>query len=65
MIDSIPRLLPRKRLEQLVHGLRERYSSSAQKIAEEVEQLSDRIVTLEEDFEDQLQLAQTRHKPPE
>ncbi len=65
MIDSIPRLLPRKRLEQLVHGLRERYSSSAQKIAEEVEQLSDRIVTLEEDFEDQLQLAQTRHKQAE
>ena len=43
MIDSTPRLLPRTRLERLVHGLRERLGNGAQKIAAELDELSDQL----------------------
>ena len=41
MIDSTPRILPRQRLERLVHGLRERLSSGAEKISAELDQISE------------------------
>lgn len=40
MIDSTPRLLPRQRLEKLVHGLRDRLSSGAEKISAELDLIS-------------------------
>ncbi|MEZ6136368.1 MAG: FtsK/SpoIIIE domain-containing protein [Pirellulaceae bacterium] len=57
MIDSSPKPLPRQRLERLIHGLRERMSSSAQKMSEEVDQLSEQITVLEGQHEHQLRAA--------
>ncbi len=54
MIDSTPRLLPRQRLEQLVHGLRERLSSGAEKISSELEQITERMHQAETQHEDAL-----------
>ncbi len=47
MIDSTPRVLPRARLERLVHGLRERLSSGAQRISAELDELADHLQTAE------------------
>ena len=56
MSDSTPRLLPRHRMERLVHGLRERLSSGAQKISAELEQLADEMQRAE--VEQQAEFAQ-------
>ncbi len=47
MIDSTPRILPRQRLERLVHGLRERLSSGAEKISAELDQISENMKQVE------------------
>lgn len=54
MIDSTPRILSRERLERLVHGLRERLSSGAQKIAAELDQLSEQMHQVEVQQQEQL-----------
>jgi DNA segregation ATPase FtsK/SpoIIIE, S-DNA-T family len=58
MIDSQPRLLPRPRLERLVHGLRERMTSSTQKMADEIVQLNEQMQLLEARHQVQLQKSQ-------
>lgn len=47
MIDASPKPLPRRRLEKLIHGLRQRLSTSAEKTSAEVAQLSQQIAELE------------------
>lgn len=53
MIDSTPKALAHQRLGQLVHGLRERMNSSAQKMAEEIDQLALQIRQREDEHADQ------------
>ena len=65
MIDSTPKMLPRKRLEQLVHGLRERLSSGAQKITAELEDLSERLSEEEVKHGDQLQQLEAEREASE
>lgn len=54
MIQTDPRLLPRKRLEQLVAGLQVRMSSSSQQMAAELEKLKTNIKELEVQHEQEL-----------
>jgi hypothetical protein len=58
MIDSTPRMLPRQRLERLVHGLRERLSSGAEKISAELDHISESMKQAE--AQQQEQIAQLR-----
>ncbi len=53
MIDGAPRPLPRKRLEQLVHGLRQRLSVSSEKMSAQVSELSTELSTVESQFQQQ------------
>jgi DNA segregation ATPase FtsK/SpoIIIE, S-DNA-T family len=65
MIDTVPKLLQRRRLEQLVHGLRMRCSSSAQKMANEVDELSDRIIALQREYDEKFTLLESEQKATE
>ena len=63
MIHSSPRPLPRRRLEQLVHGLGLRLGQGAERIAAEIDQLNLEIEQLQRQHEQALvELEQTRRR---
>ncbi len=71
MIHTSPRKLPRSRLEQLIHGLRQRLTSSTQKMADQIVELGGRMKELEDVYqyklsqsasERQNQQSQTTHE---
>ncbi|MDX1928343.1 MAG: FtsK/SpoIIIE domain-containing protein [Pirellulaceae bacterium] len=65
MIDSTPRLLPRQRLEQLVHGLRERLSSGAEKISAELDHIAVQMKQAETDQQQQFAQLQSEREATE